>query len=105
MLAGGAETHAGFDVGAFGENGAIDFSHALLVAQTVGFDRRNDDVQLVAGRFALQRFFEARYNARVAVNVGHGLAPLVRTVEKFRAAVADFVVKENGVVFGDFHSG
>jgi hypothetical protein len=37
------------------------------------------------------------------VDVGHGLAALGRAIENFRAAVADFVVEENGVVFGDFH--
>lgn len=102
VFAGGAEAHAGFDIGALRENRAVDLPHAAFVAQSVGFDGRNGDVEFLAGGFAFEGFFESGHNAGVAVHVGHGGA-VGGGVEHFGAAVADFVVEENGVVFGDFH--
>lgn len=104
VLAGGLEAHAGFDVGPGGEDGALDLTQAAFVAEAVGFDGRDSNGQLLAGRLAFEGFFEPGNNTAVTVDVGHGLPAFLRAIEGFGAAIADFVVEENNVVFGDFHA-
>lgn len=102
MFAGGAEAHACLDFRTGWKDRTIHAPDAPLVPQSIGFDRRHSDIEFIAGSFALERFLEARDNASVAVQISHGCAAL-RTVEQFGAAVADFVIEGNDVVFGDFH--
>ncbi len=78
----GFELHSDLDLGICSEFALVDLEYEALVALAVAFGRRNDAIDLIAGPFALEVFFEPLDDIVVAVEIDERFAVRGRVDEQ-----------------------